>query len=59
MARITKPITSTEIERAKAKEKDYKLIDGNGLYLLVKVNGAKYGDCVIKDLTPEKRLSSL
>lgn len=41
MARITKPLTNTEIERAKPKEKDYKLSDGQGLFLLVKATGAK------------------
>lgn len=41
MARITKPLTNTEIERAKPKEKDYSLSDGQGLYLLVKANGSK------------------
>lgn len=41
MARITKPLTNTEIERAKPKEKDYTLSDGQGLYLLVKANGSK------------------
>lgn len=41
MARLTKPLTNTEIERAKAKEKEYTLSDGGGLYLLIKPNGAK------------------
>ncbi len=41
MARIVKPLTNTEIDRAKPKEKDYSLSDGNGMYLLVKRNGTK------------------
>lgn len=41
MARQTKPLTNTEVERAKAKEKDYKLLDGGGLYLAVKATGSK------------------
>lgn len=41
MARITKPLTHTEVDRAKGKEKDYTLSDGQGLYLLVKQNGSK------------------
>lgn len=41
MARITNPLTSTEIEKAKPKEKEYTLTDGQGLYLLIKPNGAK------------------
>jgi len=41
MPRITKPLTDTQIKKAKAKDKLYKLFDGNGLYLEVKPNGAK------------------
>lgn len=41
MARITKPLTNTEIERAKPKGKDYTLSDGQGLYLLIKPTGAR------------------
>lgn len=41
MARRTKPLTNTEVERAKIKDKDYKLMDGQGLFLLVKANGSK------------------
>ena len=41
MARVTKPLTNTEVDRAKAKEKDYTLSDGQGLYLLVKTTGSK------------------
>lgn len=41
MARITKPLTNTEVERAKPKEKEYTLSDGEGLYLLVKPTGVR------------------
>ena len=41
MARITKALTNTEIERAKAKAKKYRLNDGHWLALLVKESGAK------------------
>lgn len=41
MARITKPLTNTEIERAKPKEKEYTLSDGQGLYLLIKPGGSR------------------
>ena len=41
MARITTPLTDTQIKTAKPKDKDYSLSDGNGLYLLVKPNGSK------------------
>ncbi len=42
MARITKPLTNTEIEKAKPKDKDYSLMDGQGLFLRVKTNGKKF-----------------
>ncbi|RZV14506.1 DUF4102 domain-containing protein [Aliarcobacter butzleri] len=42
MAKIVKPLTDTEIKKAKAKEKDYKLSDGENLYLVVKSNGTKF-----------------
>jgi len=41
MAKITKPLTDTEIKKAKPKDKQYKLFDGGGLYLLVTKNGKK------------------
>ncbi|RKS84682.1 integrase [Orbus hercynius] len=46
MARITTPLTDTQIKTAKPSTKDGKpidatLSDGNGLYLLVKANGSK------------------
>ena len=41
MARMTKPLTNTEVNNAKSKEKNYKLIDGNGLFLLIKSNDVK------------------
>ncbi|EMY45364.1 DUF4102 domain-containing protein [Glaesserella parasuis] len=42
MARITKPLTNTEVEKAKPKDKDYSLMDGQGLFLRVKTNGKKF-----------------
>ncbi|KDB46512.1 integrase arm-type DNA-binding domain-containing protein [Glaesserella parasuis] len=42
MARITKPLTNTEVEKAKPKDKDYSLMDGQGLFLRVKANGKKF-----------------
>lgn len=35
------PLTDSAIKTAKPKEKDYKLSDAHGLYLLVKPNGSK------------------
>ncbi|WP_429946285.1 integrase arm-type DNA-binding domain-containing protein [Bibersteinia trehalosi] len=42
MARQTKPLTNTEVEKAKPKEKDYLLFDGQGLQLLIKASGGKF-----------------
>ena len=35
-------LTDTKVKNAKPAEKDYKLYDERGLFVLVKVNGAKY-----------------
>jgi len=41
MARITTPLTNTEVKQAKPKAKEYNLADGEGLQLRVKPNGSK------------------
>lgn len=41
MAKKIKPLTATEIKNAKPKEKDYKLFDGDGLYLFITKSGSK------------------
>jgi len=41
MARRVLPLKDTQIKAAKSKEKDYKLFDGGGLYLLVTKGGGK------------------
>ncbi|MCU4674288.1 integrase domain-containing protein [Catenovulum sp. 2E275] len=41
MANSTKPLTNTEVDKAKAKTKEYNLSDGKGLSLRVKPNGSK------------------
>ncbi|MEW5833295.1 MAG: integrase arm-type DNA-binding domain-containing protein [Campylobacterota bacterium] len=41
MARKVVPLTDTEIKKAKPAEKDYKLFDGGGLFLLIKPTGGK------------------
>ena len=41
MARITNPLTNTQIDKAKPKDKEYNLVDGDGLYLRIKPNGSK------------------
>lgn len=41
MARVTKPLSQTEIKAAKPQDKEYTLRDGDGLYLRIKKNGTK------------------
>ncbi|TWV81547.1 integrase arm-type DNA-binding domain-containing protein [Moraxella sp. VT-16-12] len=42
MARQTKPLSSTQIDKAKPKDKLYRLYDGNGLVINITPNGGKY-----------------
>lgn len=41
MARPAKELHKTTIQNAKPAETDYKMMDGKGLFLLVKKNGSK------------------
>jgi integrase len=41
MARVTKPLTNTEVKNSKPRQKEFNLVDGNGLALRVKPNGSK------------------
>ena len=41
MARLTKPLTTKEINNSKPKDKKYKLSDGQGLFLIITPNGSK------------------
>lgn len=41
MARVATPLTDPKCEAAKPREKDYRLFDGQGLFLLVKTSGVK------------------
>jgi len=36
------PLNARQIDTAKLRDKEYKLTDDRGLYLLIKPNGAKY-----------------
>ncbi len=42
MARVITPLTATEVKTAKSKEKDYKLFDGGGLFLIITKGGGKH-----------------
>ena len=41
MPRIAIPLSDKEVQKAKPKEKKYKLNDGGGLYLIVNPKGTK------------------
>jgi len=57
MARITKPLTDKEIKASTPKNKEYKLFDGNGLYLSVTPKGKKWWRLKYMFNNKEKRLS--
>ena len=41
MVKIIKPLNPSQIDKAKPKDKDYNLFDGDGMYLLVRSSGKK------------------
>jgi integrase len=45
MSRNVIPLTEIKIKNAKPKEKDFKMFDGGGLFLLVKPDGSKLWRC--------------
>lgn len=45
MARKVVPLSDALCRSAKAQDKDYKLFDGGGLHLVVKVSGSKFWRC--------------
>ena len=57
MAKTVAPLTDTQIKKAKQKEKDYKLFDGGGLYLLVTKAGGKHWKLKYRFGGKEKLLS--
>lgn len=57
MARIIKPLTDKEIRTAKPKAKQYKMFDGQGLFLLVKPSGSKGWRLKYRYFGREKQLS--
>jgi len=57
MARTITPLTATQIKQARKQNKDYKLADGGGLYLLVTKAGGKHWKLKYKYDGKEKKLS--
>ncbi len=53
----SKALTDASIKNAKPTDKEYKLSDGGGLYLLVKPNGGKYWRIKYYFLGKEKLLA--
>lgn len=51
------PLTDLEARQAKPRDKDYKLFDAKGLYLLVKSSGTKFWRAKYRFLGKEKLLS--
>ena len=51
------PLIDTKIKTAKAKDKSYKLADGEGLYLLVRSSGTKSWQMKYRFLNKEKTLT--
>lgn len=41
MAVLTRPLSASEVQKAKTAEKDYELFGGQGLTLMVKTSGKK------------------
>jgi len=57
MARTTTPLTATQIKQAISKDKDYKLSDGGGLYLLITKTNSKLWKLKYRFDGKEKKLS--
>ncbi len=51
------PLTNTQCQNAKPKEKSYKLGDSAGMYLEIMPNGSKYWRMKYRHLDKEKRLA--
>lgn len=51
------PLTSVNISQAKPRDKEYKLSDGGGLYLLIRPNGAKLWKHKVRIHGREQKLS--
>lgn len=57
MPKKVKPLSALEVKQAKPKEKDYKLADGQGMFLLVTKSGGKYWRLKYRFAGKEKTLA--
>lgn len=53
MPKKTKPLTDTQIAKAKPMDKDYKIADGDGLYIRIRSGGTK--DWLFRYLVPHTK----
>lgn len=51
------PLTNTQCQNAKPKEKPYRISDSNGMYLEIMPNGSKYWRLKYRHMGKEKRLA--
>ena len=51
------PLTDRKVKQTKSKEKDFKLFDEKGLFVLVKTNGSKYWRLKYRFNSKEKTLA--
>lgn len=58
MARLVKPLTATQVQNAKPKDKAYKLFDGGGLFLHVTPSGGKHWKMKFKQASGKESLLS-
>ena len=58
MARLVKPLTATQVQNAKPKDKPYKLFDGGGLFLHVTPSGGKHWKMKFKQAKGKENLLS-
>ena len=58
MARLVKPLTATQVQNAKPKDKPYKLFDGGGLFLHVTPSGGKHWKMKFKQANGKESLLS-
>lgn len=58
MAKLVKPLTATQVQNAKPKDKPYKLFDGGGLFLHVTPSGGKHWKMKFKQSNGKENLLS-
>ncbi|MBW4056325.1 MAG: DUF4102 domain-containing protein, partial [Proteobacteria bacterium] len=57
MAKRVAPLSDIQVKNAKAQEKEYKIFDGGGLYLLVTTSGGRLWRLKYRFSDKEKQLT--